>query len=118
MKLRLSFMIDCVICLCALQGDAQNAKRPPHKRGVIPNVSYCQLIQHPARYRNKIVTVTANLVGGFEVSALEDFQCDEERSVWVEFSDSYKTCTPNEVDVAFDHIFSGGTMSTNRATIV
>jgi hypothetical protein len=100
MNLRILFMIGCVISLCTLQAHAQNPRRL-HKRGVIPNVSYCQLIQNPTRYRNKIVTVTANLFGGFEVSALEGFQCDEDRSIWVEFSDSYKTCTPNEVNVAF-----------------
>jgi hypothetical protein len=116
MNLRILFML--VVSSAYVQAHAQNPKRPSHKREIIPNVSYCQLIQYPTRYRNKIVTVSANLFGGFEVSALEDFQCDEERSIWVEFSDSYKACTPNEVDVAFDHIFSGGTMSSNRATIV
>jgi len=101
-----------------MQAQAQNTKRTASNRTKLPALSYCQLVQHPDRYRNKLVQVTAKLFTGFEVSALEDFQCDEERSIWVEFGDSYKTCTANEVDAEFDHIFSGGRVSSNRGTIV
>ncbi len=84
---------------------AQKSRRSPSATAKIPTVAFCELVQHPSRYNHKVVRVKGNLFGGMEVSALEDFNCDDDRSIWVEFDDSYKSCTPNDVYSSFRNIF-------------
>jgi hypothetical protein len=102
MRNLLTFVILCLTS--SPQTYAQKSRRPASHPG-IASVSYCDLIRHPQRFNHKVVRVKGSLFGGMEVSALEDFGCDNDRSVWVEFVHSYKDCTPNEVYASFRNTF-------------
>jgi hypothetical protein len=83
---------------------AQRVKNPPSAAAKIPTVSYCDLIRHPARYNKKVLRITATYFVGVEAAALEDFRCDEDRSIWIDYDDSYKSCTKKEVEDNLDKI--------------
>ena len=65
-------------------------------------VSYCELIRYPARYSNQVIRIRANYFVGMEAAALEDFQCDEDRSIWIDYDKSYESCTKKEVEASLD----------------
>ena len=114
-------LVVLIVLIFSLQpsAHAQKSRRSSSSAKKIPTVSYCELIRHPSRYNHKMVRVKANLFGGMEVSAFEDFQCNEDRSVWVEFDDAYKSCTTQETYKAFRSIFHGSeSFGSHKAEIV
>ena len=78
----------------------------PAQATVIPTVDYCELLRDPASYDKKIIRLTALYVRGFEVAAFEHPQCDEARSVWVEFDQSEPSCTDKKITKAMQAIFN------------
>ena len=85
---------------------AQKIEHSSSPTKTIPTVSYCELIRNPDRYDRKTIRVKATLLVSFEVSTLEDSQCDIGRSIWVEFDGSHNSCTPKRVRKSFDNIFN------------
>lgn len=72
----------------------------------IPTIDYCELLRNPDSYDKKIIRLRALYVRGFEVAAFEHPQCDEARSVWVEFDQSEPSCTDKKIGKAMQAIFN------------
>ena len=82
--------------------NSREAKSQPSGAAKIPAVSYCDLVSRPTRYNRKVVRITATYFVGMEAAALEDFRCDEDRSIWVDYDKSYVSCTKKEVKGGLD----------------
>ena len=72
----------------------------------VPTVDYCELLSNPSPYYQTVMRLKVLYVRGFELAAFEDPQCDEERSVWVEFDQSEASCTDKKVQKEMKKIFS------------
>jgi hypothetical protein len=51
-----------------------------------------------------MIRIAATYFVGMEAAALEDFHCDEDRSIWVDYDESYESCTKKEVEDNLDKI--------------
>lgn len=96
---------------------AQPVKKPSNV-AKIHTVSYCDLVRHPARYSKKVVRITATYFVGMEAAALEDFRCDEARSIWIDHDDSYKSCTRKEAKDELDKILGPSELRTENTVVL
>ena len=84
----------------------QTRPSAPSQPPEIPTIDYCELLRNPDSYDKKIIRLRALYVRGFEVAAFEHPQCDEARSVWVEFDQSEPSCTDKKIRKAMQAIFN------------
>lgn len=66
---------------------------PPSLSGLVdkaPNVSFCELINKPEQYNNKVVRTDAIFYGDHENDVLYSSECnDTKRDAWADFDPSY-----------------------------
>jgi hypothetical protein len=101
-------VVKFLIVLALLLAPFPQQPRPSNvsQQADIPVVDYCELLRTPDLYDKKIIRLRALYVRGFEVAAFEHPQCDEARSVWVEFDQSEPSCTDKKIRKAMQAIFN------------
>jgi hypothetical protein len=86
--------------ICMAQGNSSQKAEEE-----IPTVSYCDLLRDPDKYDKKTVRLKVLYTRGFEISALEDPECNSQKSTWVEFDPASRQCTKASIQKEFDKVF-------------
>ena len=104
----LIFLLTVLICDGTFaSGQSIKSKRSTHstaKTSIIQTVSYCDLLSNPRRYNKKIIRIKTIYLAGSEAATLDDPQCYQVRTLWVDFAPSYETCTPKKMQGEFHKI--------------
>lgn len=80
--------------------------------GEVTTVNYCDLIRSPELYDQKLVRVQAVYRYGYEWAELYCPDCLTEGRTWVDFDESFETCTKPEVAKNIsDNGFKGRTVN-------
>ena len=87
-------------------------RRPVTNMGDVITVDYCDLLRKPELYEQRLVRVQAVYRYGYEWSELYCPNCLTEDRTWVDFDESFESCTKPEVAQKIsDNGFKGRTVS-------
>lgn len=75
---------------------AQESKSSASAAPEALNVAYCDLLRAPASYDGKLVRVRATYRYGFEWSEFYCTDCSEKGRTWVDYDESYESCTKSK----------------------
>ena len=79
---------------CLMTIDGKKVAPQPSMTKQIPNVSYCEMLEHPEIYEGRLIRVRGSYRSGFEISALYGRECqDAKDSAWLELEVPDKLCT-------------------------
>jgi hypothetical protein len=108
----LTAFIVFVFALSSAPQQNENPKPIPCAATKIPTVAYCDLIRNPELYDQKVIRVKAIYRYGYEWSELYCGDCLKEGQTWVDFDESFESCTkPDVAKKLGDNGFKGRTVS-------
>lgn len=111
MKYLLAFIAFAFFTVPSSSQKNSDSRSVPCDAGDVVTVDYCDLLRKPELYDQKLVRIQAVYRYGYEWSELYCPDCLTEGSTWVDFEESFETCTKSEVAKKIaDNGFKGRTV--------